>query len=174
MTSYLSSESWRLPARSSLQVVSSSCRRLLDLTHSVQQLYHRIHINTDALQDIQWWLDFSRDWNGKAFFIDPHWTPASHLHIFTDASSTLGYGAYWNGAWFSQPWPDHLRHHPIQWKELYAIVMACETWGTHWSRKRILFRCDTQAVVQIWDTGLSHSPHLMSLIRCSSRQLNIT
>ena len=78
-------------------------RCLLDLAHSVQHLHQCIHITNDALLDIQWWLDFSRDWNGKAFFIDPDWTPASHLHIFMDASSTLGYGAYWNGAWFSQP-----------------------------------------------------------------------
>ena len=139
--------------------------RLLDLAHSVRHLHQHVRISEEALGDIQWWLDFGKDWNGTTFFIDPDWTPASHLHIFTDASSTMGYGAYWNGAWFSQPWPPHLAHYLIQWKELYAIVMACEVWGAHWSRKRILFRCDNQAVVQIWESGLSQSAQLMVLFR---------
>ena len=140
-------------------------RRLLDLAHSAQRLHHHVHITSDALLDIQWWLDFGSNWIVKAFFVDPQWTPASHLHIFTDASSTLGYGAYWNGAWFSHQWPEHLQHHSIEWKELYAIVMACEAWGSHWSRTHILFHCDNKAVVQIWDTGLSRSSQLMSLVR---------
>ena len=46
--------------------------------------------------------------------------------------------AYWKGAWFSQAWPAQLSSKPIEWKELYAIVMAAETWGHQWSGKRLL------------------------------------
>ena len=45
------------------------------------------------------------------------------------ASSKVGFGAYWNGAWFSHNWPEHMQSKSIDWKELYAIVMACEVWG---------------------------------------------
>ena len=97
--------------------------------------------------------------------MDPTWTPAPELQLFTDASGALGFGGYWKGAWFSQPWPPHLASKPIEWKELYAIVIACETWGTHWSGRRILFHCDNHAIVQVWESGLSRSSDLMYLVR---------
>lgn len=77
-------------------------RRLLDTAHSKDGLNERIPITDDARQDILWWLQFARSWNGTAFFLDPTWTPAPELQLFTDASGTLGFGGYWNGAWFSQ------------------------------------------------------------------------
>ena len=53
---------------------------------------------------------------------------------------------------------------PIEWKELYAIVIACEAWGYHCSGKRIMFHCDNQAIVQVWESGLSRSTDLMHLV----------
>lgn len=64
--------------------------------------YHEeVYINEEALLDIQWWLQFASQWNGKAFFLEPSWTPPG-------ASSTIGYGAYWAGAWFCGTWPPTL------------------------------------------------------------------
>ena len=137
-------------------------RRLLDTAHSVDDLESRFPIDGEAIHDINWWLKFSTNWNGKAFST---WTPAYHLQLYTDASSTIGFGAYWNGAWFSQPWPQSLMSNPIEWKELYAIVMACEVWGKRWSGKRLLFHCDNQAIVHVWESGLSRSSSLMCLVR---------
>ena len=140
-------------------------RRLLDLAHSRESLDTPFPLGNEALQDILWWLKFAGSWNGTAFFQDPTWTPAPQFQLFTDASGTLGYGAYWKGAWFSQAWPAQLSSKPIEWKELYAIVMEAETWGHQWSGKRLLFHCDNQAIVQIWQSGLSRSPDLMHLVR---------
>ena len=136
-------------------------RRLLDTAHSVDQLEHNIHVDNEALQDILWWQRFSSSWNGKSIFLEPNWTPAHSLHLYTDASSKVGFGAYWNGAWFSHNWPEHMQSKSIDWKELYAIVMACEVWGEKWSSKRILFHCDNQAIVQVWQSGLSRSTDLV-------------
>ncbi len=54
----------------------------------------------------------------------PNLVKGRDLHLYTDASSEIGFGAYWSGRWFNQRWPSHLKHHSIEWKELYAIVMA--------------------------------------------------
>ncbi len=88
-----------------------------------------------------------------------------HLSCSSIPMGTLAFGGYWNGAWFSQPWPPHLAAKPIEWKELYAIVIACEVWGSHWSGKRILFHCDNLAIVRIWESGLSRCSDLMYLVR---------
>ena len=128
------------------------------------------------LYDHRYLHDFSTSILTKlllAFFLDPNWTPAPDLQLFTDASGTLGFGGYWDGAWFSQVWPPHLLSMPIEWKELYATVITCEAWGHHWSGKRIMFHCDNQAIVQVlgvWPL-MQHRPHASSagslLYRCS-------
>ena len=86
------------------------------------------------------------------------------MKLYTDASN-LGYGAYWAGRWFNHHWSQEQTIFPITWKELYAILVACSTWGHHWSRKRIIFHCDNVAVVAIWGKGLCKCPNLMSLLR---------
>ncbi len=72
------------------------------------------------------------------------------MFLFTDTSSEIGYGAYWQRHWLQQTWPRSLQHHSIQWKELYAIVMACEVWGHLWSQRRVLYHCDKLTVVHVW------------------------
>ena len=46
-------------------------RRLLNIAHSVQHLEDQVHITSEALLDIEWWLQFASTWNGKAFFSRP-------------------------------------------------------------------------------------------------------
>ena len=53
----------------------------------------------------------------------------------------------------------------IQWKEMFAIVVACEAWGHLLARKRLVVHCDNQAVVHTWRSGLTKSPTLMALAR---------
>ena len=86
------------------------------------------------------------------------------MELFTNVSN-LGYGAYWAGRWFNHHWSSDQSRYTIAWKELYAILVACSTWGNLWRRKRILFHCDNTAVVAIWGKGTCKCPHLMSLVR---------
>ena len=64
-----------------------------------------------------------------------------------------GWGAYWNGRWILSHWSSSQDNMDITWKELFAIVVAVHTWGSSWSRQKILFHCDNRAVVDIWDKG---------------------
>ena len=53
----------------------------------------------------------------------------------------------------------------INWKGLYATVVACHIWGSRWSQKRLLFYCDNQSVVEISNSKRSKGPEIMSLVR---------
>ncbi|KAL5505879.1 hypothetical protein EMCRGX_G007418 [Ephydatia muelleri] len=75
-------------------------RRLIDLSTTVRKLHHHISLNAEARADIRWWDSFLPSWNGVAMFLDPEWTAADSLQLYTDASGSLGFGAYFNGAWF--------------------------------------------------------------------------
>ena len=55
------------------------------------------------------------------------------LQLFTDASATRGFGAYYNGHWLRGPWLPYQRMYrkagiSITWHELYAIVVAALAW----------------------------------------------
>ena len=67
---------------------------------------------------------------------------ALNLHFHTDASETLGYGAYYHPHRFRGDWdPDQLLGAPgisISFQELFPIVLAAFIWGSEWSRKQIL------------------------------------
>ena len=60
-----------------------------------------------------------------------------------------------------------LRDHSIQFKELFLIYLytACYLWGHPFSQKRLLFHCDKLTVTNIWHSGTSKCPEIMSLVR---------
>ena len=143
-------------------------RRLITLSTKAQRLHHHIRLNREALADINWWKTFLPTWNGRAFFIDPLGVTAHDLDLYTDASGSLGCGAYYQGQWFHHQWQPHQQLSKtisIQWQELFAIVAAALTWGHLWSRLKIRFFCDNLPIVQAWEGKTSRQPRIMSLLR---------
>ena len=55
-------------------------RRLIDASMSVARYHHRIHLNHEIRADLQWWLDFTSEWNGQSFFLQDHWTLVSPFY----------------------------------------------------------------------------------------------
>lgn len=140
-------------------------RRMIDLSTSVSSLEEVIPLSQPFRLDLEWWHKFATPWNGRSFFLLPGWVPAPDLHLFTDSSGTIGFGAYCQGEWFNGRWTQAQLQRSIQWKELYPIVLSAAVWGHRWSTLRIRLLCDNQAVAHCLVSGTSHCPHLMSLIR---------
>lgn len=116
------------------------------------------------------WQYFLADWNGVSFFYDDKWTDSADLELYTDASGAHGYGGYFQGKWFAEPWPSDFPKLgddgvSIAFMELVPIVTAVYIWYHSWSRKRILFHCDNTATVSIICKGRSKSPMIMKLMR---------
>ena len=61
--------------------------------------------------------------------------------------------------------PAHLHNESIDYKELFAIVASCLTWGQLWSGKRIVFLTDNLPITFAWQSGSSSSSPRMSLAR---------
>ena len=140
-------------------------RRLITLSTKARHLHHHLRLNKDARADIIWWHSFLPSWNGTAAFLDPETTDAHELELFTDASGSLGCGAYFQGSWFHYLWQPHQKLFSIQWQELFAIVAAALTWGNKWQTKRIRFNCDNQAIVFAWQGKSSKDLQIMCLLR---------
>lgn len=112
-----------------------------------------------------WWIRFLPQWNGRAPFLEPAWTPAEALNLFTDASGTHGFGAYFSGAWLRGPWQPHQMLRSIQWQELFAILAATSTWGHRLTGRRVVVHCDNQAIVLAWSGQSSRCSDIMVLLR---------
>ena len=140
-------------------------RRLINQSTKVKHLHHYVSLNSQTRADFQWWLEFLPLWNGKTYFLNPSWSLAQDLELYTDASGTLGYGAYFGGAWLRADWLPHQMFHSIQWKELFAILAAASTWAVRLSRLRIKFWCDNLAIVHAWQNKSSKHPDITDLLR---------
>ena len=62
--------------------------------------FQHVRITSEARQDLQAWLGFLVEFNGKTFFNYPPWIEAHCLHLYTDASGAIGYGAILGTHWF--------------------------------------------------------------------------
>eukprot|EP00731_Ephydatia_muelleri_P001726 Em0001g1726a len=56
------------------------------------------------------WDRFLPSWNGVAMFIAPDWRDADSVNLYTDASGSLGFGAYFNEAWIRGHWQPPNNH----------------------------------------------------------------
>ena len=137
-------------------------RRMIDLCKKVKHLHHTIKLNKAFQADVSWWLTFLPTWNGVGMFYDRQWTSDIDLELYTDASDKAVSG-FFAGAWFVEQVMDTTRS--INWRELYAVVLAASTWGPLFAGKKILFHCDNQCVVHLLRNGTSKSPELMTLVR---------
>ena len=43
--------------------------------------------------------------NGRSFFLDDNFLTGDHLHLYTDASGSIGFGAMYDAEWFNEQWP---------------------------------------------------------------------
>eukprot|EP00731_Ephydatia_muelleri_P017422 Em0010g520a len=86
-------------------------RHLIHLSTSVRRLHHHIHLNPEARADLQCWNSFLPSWNGISMFIVPEWKDAESFQLYTDASTSFGFGAYLDGPG-SEVTGDHTSNYP--------------------------------------------------------------
>lgn len=108
-----------------------------------------IKLDYEFKNDINWWLLFMPGWNGTASFVDPKWVKPDILHFYTNASSKLGFGAFFDGRWFRGDWPPWIIEvePSIEYLEIAAILLALKVWRRFLSKTRILY-CDNVGAVQ--------------------------
>ena len=145
-------------------------RRLWDLLAKFRygEPHFRIRLPVGCIDDLKWWRILLDKWNGKAFFLQQEWTNSPDIGLYTDASGSIGWGAYYQSEnrWIQGIWSSEHLQYNITYKELYAIVAACSTWGAHWSKRHIRFHRDNEAMVACLASGTSRSPEVTTLLRC--------
>ena len=156
-------------------------RRMINLSKKVKHLHHRIRLNRDFRDDVKWWLHYLPSWNGISFFYETNWSNNADLELYTDASD-VGIGCYFKGAWIMQSFDNNnhkFAENSINWRELYAVVVAVATWGHMLASKKVLFHCDNMSIMYILKSGVSKDAKLMTLVRalfymCAKHNIEIS
>ncbi|CAG2245618.1 TMC [Mytilus edulis] len=132
---------------------------LIGLSTTVNDLHHYVKLDKECRVDLEFWLLFLSSWNGVNMFYSRQFYSSYDMELFTDASSTKGFGGYFKGEWFYSSWPSNIAYpdktFSMAFLELYPIVVSAILWGSQWTTKRILFWCDNEATVAIVKKGRS-------------------
>ena len=68
-------------------------------------------------------------------FYEIDFTSNFDMQLYTDASSTIGFGGFYQGKWFCSRWPEDVpslndKTLSMAFLELYPIVVAAMVWGS--------------------------------------------
>ena len=141
---------------------------------SLSKLMHSnspwVSISSQIRGDLQIWLEFLEDFNGKAMFLSSAPDPPQSLTLGSDSSGSWGCGAIFEGEYFSLEWPSSIPRNNLALLEFYPIVLATHVWDTKMSNKSISISCDNIAVVYIINKLKSQDPTIMKLLRIFTLQ----
>ena len=133
--------------------------RMLDL---LRQNYDAtcIKLTPDFMRDLRWFSKFLETYNGVSIY---NHRPVDHI-IELDACLT-GLGGRWNNYVYHLPIPKHYQNLTIVHLEMVNILVAIRIFAAHWSRKKILIKCDNHAVVQVLTNSRTKDPFLAACAR---------
>ena len=155
-------------------------RRIFDLAASYSRHSRAIPLNDAILADLQWWLSFCGNFNGKACIIrDLHPIP-----LYSD-SSFEGFGAWMGRDWIYGYWAGepvtletsssclHLLPPPvfdqppknINVYELWPVVVGIKRWAKFFVDARIHIITDNMQVLAMINTGRSCNKTCMTWLR---------
>jgi hypothetical protein len=163
LTGKLSFASSVVPARPFL-------RRVIDLMVKLKMPHHHTRVTLEVKKDLQTWLQFMSNYNGRTYFRMLGVVDSPQLHMYSDSSKIgLGatFGSHWIQAKFPPSWQKMLVEHTIHisFLELYPIMVVIELFGKYIQNRNILFFSDNDIVVHALNKQSSKDHMLMSLIR---------
>ena len=88
--------------------------------------------------------------------------------MYTDASGSLGFEAFFGKNRVYGPWPEHWKKQKITFLELFPKVLAVCLWGDKMRNNKIWFHTDNQAIVmlvEVINKQRSREKHVMVLVR---------
>ena len=140
-------------------------RRLYDLEVGLSKPHHHAKITKQVKQDLAIWQIFLQTYNRKSFFLDFRFLSQTVLRLFTDASTTIGYGGYFGSRWFSGVWSSQCSKLNIAVLEIYPILIALRLFSPSLRNKCIILMSDNMAVVHVLNSFSSKDPHIMAVLR---------
>ena len=119
-----------------------------------------ISLTTDFHRDLQWFTKFMADYNGISLYDHK---PIAHT-IELDACLT-GLGGRCDQWVYHLAIPRGYQNLTIVHLEMINIFLAVKLFAKTWSHKRVLIKCDNDAVVRVLRSGRARDPFLGACAR---------
>ena len=122
------------------------------------------------------WLKFLTSFNGVSMFHDSFWTFNSNICLHTYSSAAIGhsFGATFVNQWAMGVWPKQWHDSGlttyITLLEYFPLLVSLHIQGDNLRNKKVLFKCDNQAVVNIVNSQTCKSDKVMVLVRAFTLQ----
>ena len=128
-------------------------RTFIDLTMKLKHPQHKVRLNKQVKNDLQFLSQWCLFFNGKAVMLDK--TPLPSYMFGTDAC-TDGGAAHCGLDWFYVYWqtdfPFIFKEH-INLKELFVVLLSAWKWASVWSGRQIIVYTDNQATMYAINKG---------------------
>ena len=139
-------------------------RRLYNLTIGHTQPKAKIYLPPWAKEDLELWLRFLQEHNGRNLYLFLPASPGDTLHIHTD-SALGGYGGTHQNHYITGTFPAQFRSLNIAVLELYPIVVLLTILAPSLANHRVTAHTDNQALVFVINDKTSKDPKIMHLLR---------
>lgn len=138
-------------------------RRIFNKISSLQHASHRSIISGEVRNDLLWWFNFLKTFNGRSVVLDKQPIKC----VYTDACNEAAGGCF-GPDWFYFNWsldfPAAETFH-INEKEVLAVVIAAQRWAKLWRNKHIIIYSDNSVTVASLNKGTSRNPVVMQCLR---------
>ena len=116
---------------------------------------------------MRWWVTLLKDHTGSILV-----NPLQHVwKVYTDASTTTGYGCIFKGEYFRGEWSQEIKDLLVDFTltinelELVCLNFALDSWGRDMAGSCLHFRCDNLACVYNIASMSSKIPVRAALLR---------
>ena len=129
-------------------VPSGRCfqRRLHDATIGKNKPSSTIIIGPSVQADLEVWLSFLKDYNGREFLREMEQVTSEDLTFFSDASTT-GYGSTFKNYYLQGKFPQSWQNFDIMCLELYPIFVMLNMFANYLRGKKVVFFTDNEPLV---------------------------
>ena len=124
-------------------------RRLFNLTCGIHKAYHHITLNVEARADLAAWSIFMDSFNGKCLILNEKCLHSEKIHLYSDASSSVGFAGVFGKYWFAGKWHTNFVSGDITILEFYPIMVLLDMWGYKLKDHCVVFMTDNAALVSI-------------------------
>ena len=136
------------------------------LMAKLRKPYHRVRISAEIKKDINVWLTFFSSYNGVSFYRHQLFLTQDEVHVFSDASKSIGFGAYMGCKWFCGRWPSQwYTSQNIVLLEFIPVILALLLWSNFFVNKLLILHIDNEALVAVINRMRSKEPLVMNLVR---------
>ena len=140
-------------------------RRLYSLTAGLLPHYYA-RLDKEHRSDLFMWLQFLETYNGIDLYSNILAIHSNLFHLFSDASQSLGCGAFFNSHWFNVAWPSSWwKDQNITFLEITPIALALDTWGHYFKNSTVVIHTDNLSLVHVLSNQSSKEPLVMIWVR---------